>query len=68
MEFKKVKSSSLESVYYHHKEKQLDVLFKNDSLYRYDNVSLGEYEQILNSDSPGTKLKEIVKGKSYTKL
>jgi len=68
MQFHKLQSSSINSIAFNEKAKELTVIFKNNATYRYDGVSKEEYEQILNASSPGTKLKEITKGKSYTKL
>jgi hypothetical protein len=68
MQFHKLQSSSLDSIAYNEKAKELTVIFKNNAMYRYDGVSKTEYEQILNSTSAGTKLKEITKNKTYKKI
>jgi hypothetical protein len=68
MQFKKLQSSSLDSIAYNEKAKELTVIFKNNAMYRYGNISKKDYEQILNSKSAGSKLKEIVSGKTFIKL
>ena len=68
MKLTKIKSSSIEAIGYEPKPRQMQALFKNNSLYQYDNVSQEEYNSILNSHSAGSKLKEVVKGKDYEKL
>ncbi len=68
MQFKKLKSTSLNSIAYNEKGKSMQVIFKNNAIYQYEDISKGQYEQILNADSPGNKLKEVVSGKTYSKL
>lgn len=68
MELHKVQSSSIFLLGYDTKQHKMQVVFKNNATYKYDDVTKEQYKQILNADSPGTKLKEVVKGKTYTKL
>lgn len=48
--------------------KQMNVRFTSGVLYAYYNVSQEEYDSIVNSESFGSKLREVVKGKEYKKL
>ena len=43
------------------------VRFKTGKEYLYLDVSKEEYESIIKSDSVGSKFKEVVKGKSFSK-
>ena len=68
MKLTKINSSSIEALGYDPKPKQMQVMFKNNALYQYENISPEEYNSILNSPSAGAKLKEVVKGKAFNKL
>ncbi len=68
MKLTKINSTSISAIGYDEKAKQMQVLFKNNSLYQYENISQEEYNQLLNSSSAGSILKSIVKDKPYSKI
>ncbi len=68
MKLTRTKGGSVTATGYDPKSKQMQAMFANESIYQYENISQAEYDSILNAESTGSKLKEVVKGKSYTKL
>lgn len=62
-------SSQVVGIGYNTQDKQMFVRFKTGPLYQYDDVSVDEYESILNEkDSIGVKLRKVVKEKAYHKV
>ena len=44
----------------------MTVEYKTGGNYTYDNISQDEVDSILSAQSRGSKLKEVIKGKSFT--
>ncbi len=61
-----VKSGTIGSIGF--SKDKLYVLFLTGNLYVYSNISQDQYIELWESESKGTKLKEIVKNKIYKKL
>ena len=68
MQLNKTKGSSVSALGYEAKGKQMQAMFANNSIYQYENISQAEYDSVVNAESVGSKLKEVVKGKDYRKL
>ncbi len=49
-------------------ESKLYITFHTGKTYEYDNISQDQYIELDQSESKGTKLKEIVKNKSYKQI
>jgi hypothetical protein len=58
-----VKSSTIDSLYYDSEDKNLMVTFKHGVTYTYFNVTIEDYLALINSDSIGKSLNQIIKGK-----
>lgn len=68
MKRKEVESSIIESIGYNEEKKIMQVMFiRGDIAYNYYNISIDEYNSIMNSQSIGSRLKEVVVGKRYNK-
>ena len=64
-----VKSSNITGIDYNTTTQTLVVLFKNDSLYHYEDVPRLIYDELLKSESIGSTLASKVKGKfNYKKV
>ena len=61
MRFIEVESSNLKGVFYKGKTNELFVKFKNDSVYRYEDVPKSVYEELLNAESKGKFFAQNVK-------
>lgn len=68
MKLTRTKGGSVTATGYEPTSKQMQAMFANESLYQYENITQEEYDSILNAESVGSKLKEVVKGKEYKKL
>jgi hypothetical protein len=49
-----VRSSAIQSVEFDDETGELVVTFRNGSSYTYPNVTIGTYEEFVNSSSPGS--------------
>jgi hypothetical protein len=64
-----VQSSRINAVRYWTAERQLDVRFKDDSVYRYGDISLFTWQAFYSAESKGKFLDLSIKGHyAYTKL
>ena len=61
-------STNIKKLYYNKDTKVLTVEFKNNSQYKYDNVSLQEYQNFTLAESKGKYLKEVITNKVYHKV
>ena len=59
-------SSAFNKASYNQDTKKLIVEYKTGGNYTYDNVTQSEIDSILSAQSRGSKLKEVIKGKSFT--
>ena len=63
MEMFKITSSNIAEVGYDEDEAVLRILFKNGSIYDYENVPIGEYYGLLEAESAGKYFnKNIARG------
>ena len=53
MTLETVDSSMIHAAGYDEDERELEVIFKNGGVYRYENVDKGEYEGLMAADSKG---------------
>lgn len=58
-----VESSNLDAIAYDEKSKELFVRFSNSSVYKYKEVPMPVYEQLLAAESKGRSLNTLVKAK-----
>lgn len=68
MELTKVESSTIAGIGYYGSGKIMTVKFNSGTFYNYFDISLEEYERILNAKSIGSKLREVVTNKQYKKV
>lgn len=69
MEKTAVVSSNIDAVGYDAEAKQLFILFKNGTSYRYDDVGYTVYDQLIKAESVGKTFNQFVKPNySFTKL
>ena len=65
-------SSSIDEFRYNEEEQKLEVDFFTTGGYRYSDVSLEEYNQIMaiynSGGSIGSELRKVVKGKEYINI
>ena len=59
-------SSAFNKASYNQDTKKLTVEYKTGGNYTYDNITQDEVDSILSAQSRGSKLKEVIKGKSFT--
>lgn len=59
-------SSAFDKASYNQDTKKMTVEYKTGGNYTYDNISQDEVDSILSAQSRGSKLKEVIKGKSFT--
>lgn len=53
MKLTTVESSMVHAVGYDEEERELEVVFNNGGIYRYENVDEDEYEGLMDADSKG---------------
>ena len=58
--FKKVNSSMLRRVRYDPKQKFLDVVFRTGEIYRYKDVPLAEYRELMRAESLGKYMQKHI--------
>jgi len=58
-----VESSNLDQIRYNHPDAQLEVRFKNGSVYRYGSVPMNVYASLLQAPSKGSYLHHSVKNR-----
>ncbi len=68
MELKKIQSSTIQGIGYDKESKVLYVEFNSGATYSYEDISEEEYKSLMEDQSPGSKLRRIVKDKLYKKL
>lgn len=61
-EHKNVRSSMLRSITYDRRNRLLEVVFRTGDAYRYNNVPVEEYEQLIEADSKGRYMQEHIIG------
>ena len=66
--FSGFESSSIKNLWYSIEKKNLIVQYTNGSQYRYDDVSVSEWNGLKSSDSKGKFLNESIKSKPYQKM
>ena len=60
MELIKVDSSMIYAFGYDEQEQVLEVIFKRTGVYRYHNVPKEVYQQLLDSDSKGGYMRDLI--------
>lgn len=60
MELIKVDSSMIYALGYDEEQQVLEVVFKRTGVYRYRNVPKEVYEQLMNSDSKGSYMRDLI--------
>ena len=60
MELIKVDSSMIYAFGYDEQQQVLEVVFKRNGVYRYRNVPKEVYEQLLNSSSKGSYMRDLI--------
>jgi uncharacterized radical SAM superfamily protein len=60
MKLTPVKSSMLRAVGYDRKTREMEVVFHSGGSYRYQNVPLSKYSDMLNAESIGTYMQEHI--------
>ena len=60
MELIKVDSSMIYGLGYDEEQQVLEVVFKRTGVYRYRNVPKEVYEQLMNSDSKGSYMRDLI--------
>lgn len=69
LDFINVESSSIEAIKYEKGLNTLVVLFKSGQLYRYNDISPTEFNDLLNADSVGSHFaKHIRNNKQFVKF
>lgn len=63
-----VKSSNIAAIGYSGADKVMEVRYHNGKTYRYEEVSLSEYNSIKNAASVGSEANRILRSKPYQKL
>lgn len=66
--FERFSSSTISKLWYSEKDLQLIVEFKNGQQYRYNNVSISEWNNLKSSESKGKFLNENIKSKPFQKM
>lgn len=66
--FESFSSSTISKLWYSEKDSQLIVEFKNGQQYRYNNVSISEWNNLKSSESKGKFLNENIKSKPFQKM
>jgi len=66
MERQVVESSNLASMGYDADEQMLEIEFKKGAIYRYYEVPLSVYEEVLESESVGKAFVNLVRGGGFT--
>lgn len=65
---KEINSSQVDTIWYSPNKSIMTVRFKfSDAIYSYSNISEEEHNSIIEAESIGKKLKEVVKGKPFEK-
>lgn len=62
------KSSTVPAIGYDKEKSIMYAQFGSGTTYKYLNVSQEEFDSVQNSTSVGTKFKEVVKLKEYSKI
>jgi hypothetical protein len=57
-----VESSMISAVGYDAKEKELEVVFNTGAVWRYHNVPQNVYEELMDSSSKGSYLRDLIMG------
>jgi len=60
MNLVKVDSSMIYAVGYDEETQTLEVVFKRTGVYRYHNVPKDAYEQLMESDSKGSYMRDMI--------
>jgi len=60
MELIKVDSSMIYAFGYDEQQQVLEVVFKRNGVYRYRNVPKEVYQQLLDSDSKGSYMRDLI--------
>jgi hypothetical protein len=60
VELIKVDSSMIYALGYDEEQQVLEVVFKRTGVYRYRNVPKEVYEQLMNSDSKGSYMRDLI--------
>jgi hypothetical protein len=60
MELINVDSSMISALGYDEQQQVLEVVFKPSGMYRYRNVPKEIYQQLLNADSKGSYMREMI--------
>jgi hypothetical protein len=60
MELIKVDSSMLDAFGYDEQQQVLEVVFKRNGVYRYNNVPKEVYQGLLDADSKGSYLRDLI--------
>jgi Ca2+-binding EF-hand superfamily protein len=69
MKLTPVKSSMLRAVGYDRKTNEMEVVFNTGDAYRYENVPLSNYSDLLKAKSKGTYMQEhVINMFSYHRL
>jgi Ca2+-binding EF-hand superfamily protein len=69
MKLTPVKSSMLRAVGYDRKTNEMEVVFNTGDAYRYENVPLSNYSDLLKAKSKGTYMQEhVINVFSYHRL
>ncbi len=62
------KSSTVPTIWYDEKNNVMYARFNSGAVYKYNDISQAEVDSIRSSPSEGTKLREVVKNKEYSKV
>jgi len=62
-----VQSSSLESIGYDHRTRQLTVKFRNGGVYHYENVAPQHHARLMGAESVGRYFMEHIRGSHRAK-
>lgn len=68
MQMQQVQSSNVRAVGYDPASRLMRVEFSNGSTYEYDDVSGGDFDSIVSSDSIGRSLRSVTMGRSYKRV
>jgi KTSC domain len=60
VELIKVDSSMIYALGYDEEQQVLEVVFKRTGVYRYRNVPKEVYEELMNSDSKGSYMRDLI--------
>ena len=62
------KSSNIEKFSYNKNKKEFFVMYKGNSVYKYDNVEPTEIEELLKAESIGKHIRTTINNKPFEKI